>query len=163
MIFPSALFGYRHTNRGWLVRRLADELITNWTVAGPALLYVRQPVLSIGGYGEDLLVEDWDFYLRLAAKGWLRFVDCTVSAYRLHDSNAHRNRETERRRSNDERKVALRAARHYRGRRRLILLLEVLTLSPPLSGLRKGKLTHLPRRAARRAIKVTARALASLG
>ena len=145
------------------MRRLADELITNWTVAGAALLCVRQPILSIGGYSEDLLVEDWDFYLRLAAKGWLRFVDCKVSAYRLHNSNEHRNPKTERRRENEQRKVALRAARHYRGRRRLILLLWFLSLSPPLCGLRTGELAHLPRRAVRKAIQMTARTLASLG
>lgn len=163
MIFPSALFGYRHTNRDWLVRRLADELITNWTVAGPALLYVREPILSIGGYSEDLLVEDWDFYLRLAAKGWLRFVDCKVAAYRLHGGNAHLDPGTERWRGREARKVALRVARHYRGRRRLLLLLQSLSYLPPLLGLRKGKLTHLPRRAARKAIKVTARTLAAFG
>jgi glycosyltransferase involved in cell wall biosynthesis len=163
MILPSTLFGYRRTNRDWLVRRLADELITNWTVAGAALLYVRKPILSIGGYSEDLLVEDWDFYLRLAAKGWLRFVDCKVSAYRLHAGNQHRNPKTERRRENEQRKVALRAARHYRGRRRLLLLLMALSLSPPLVGLRRGKLTHLPLRAAKKAIKVTAQSLASFG
>jgi len=163
MIFPSSLFAYRHTNRDWLVRRLADELITNWTLAGSALLYVREPILSIGGYSQDLLVEDWDFYLRLAAKGWLRFVDCKVSAYRLHDNNANRNPETARRRSKERRKVALRAARHFRGRRRLVLLLEVLSMPPSLHGLRTGRLTYLPFRAARMAIKVMARRLASLG
>lgn len=162
-VHASALYEYRHTNRDWLVRRLADELITNWTVAGPALLYVRQSILLIGGYSEGLVVEDWDFYLRLAARGWLRYVDCTVSAYRLHDSNAHRNPETVRERGNEERKVALRAARLYRGRRRLMLLLEALALAPPLLGLRKGTFSHVPRRATRRAIKVASRGLASIG
>lgn len=163
MVFPSTLSGYRRTNRDWLVRRLADELITNWTVAGSAMLYVREPILSIGGYSEDLLIEDWDFYLRLAAKGWLRFVDCKVSAYRLHDTNQHLNPDTVSRGDIEKRKVALRAARYYRGRRRLILLLEALSFSAPLLGLRRGKLTHLPRRVAKKVLKVTARALAALG
>lgn len=155
MVFPSTLFGYRHTNRDRLVELLADELITNWTVAGPALLYVREPILSMGGYSEDLFVEDWDFYLRLVAKGWLRFVDCKVSAYRLHDSNAHRNPARVGHRG-ERRKVALRAARHFRGRRRRLLLRQALYFSPV-------QLAHLLRRAARKAIKVIARTLASRG
>lgn len=162
-LFSSTLSGYRKTNREWLVRRLADELITNWTLAGPALLYDRESILSIGGYREDLIIEDWDFYLRLAAKGWLRFADCKVAAYRLHDTNQHLNPETVRRGNIERRRVALAAALEFRGRRRLILRLEALSYAGPLLGLQRGKPSQLPQRVARKAIRVTARALASIG
>jgi glycosyltransferase involved in cell wall biosynthesis len=163
VVFTSALSGYRRTNRDWLVRRLADELITNWTVAGPALLYAREPIISVGGYDADLLVEDWDFYLKLASKGWLRFVDRTVAAYRLHQGNEHRNPETQLRRDRERKSVALKAARRFRGRRRLVLLLEAVLYSPPLLGLKAGRLRDLPGRAVSKVIRMSARALASLG
>jgi hypothetical protein len=163
VVFTSALSGYRRTNRDWLVRRLADELITNWTVAGPALLYAREPIISVGGYDADLLVEDWDFYLKLASRGWLRFVDRTVAAYRLHERNEHRNPQTQLLRDRELSRVALRAARRFRGRRQFILLLQAIGYSPPLMGLQPGKLTDLPGRAVSRVIRMSVRALASLG
>ena len=163
VIYPSTLSDYRRANRRWLTSRLAEAVITNWAVPGSALLYRRERILAIGGYNEDLLVEDWDFYLRLVSRGWLRFVDCKVAAYRLHEGNEHRSFKNQVRHEKEMRGVALKAARRFRGRRRLLLLIEAMSYSPPLMGLQAGKLTDLPGRAVRRVIRMCARTLASLG
>lgn len=162
-IYPSTLSDYRRANRKWLTSRLAEAVITNWAVPGSALLYRREPILSIGGYNEDLHVEDWDFYLRLVSRGWLRFVDFKVSAYRLHEGNEHRSYKNQVRHEKEMRGVALKAARRFRGRRRLLLLIQAMSYSPPFMGLRAGKLKDLPGRAVRRVIRMGARTLASLG
>jgi len=71
-------------------RWLLTELLLNWAMPGPVILYEKDAWKDIGGYNEDLVVEDWDFYLRLAERGWLGFLDCKVAQYRLHDRNVCR-------------------------------------------------------------------------
>lgn len=64
------------------------ELIFRWCVPGPVFLARREVYQKIGGYDEALIVEDWDFYLRLLSRDLLGFVDVCVAAYRLHGDNA---------------------------------------------------------------------------
>lgn len=65
------------------------EIILNWSVPGPVLLFDRDLVDRIGGhmYDESLIAEDRDLYLRLLALDALRFVDVPVAVYRLHGTN----------------------------------------------------------------------------
>lgn len=65
------------------------EIILNWSVPGPVLLFDRDLVARIGGrmYDESLIAEDRDLYLRLLALDALRFVDVPVAVYRLHGTN----------------------------------------------------------------------------
>ncbi|WP_182524735.1 glycosyltransferase family 2 protein [Nocardioides dongkuii] len=65
------------------------EVILNWSVPGPVLLFHRDLIERIGGhmYDETLIAEDRDLYLRLLALDALRFVDLPVAVYRLHGSN----------------------------------------------------------------------------
>ncbi|MRJ75563.1 glycosyltransferase [Aeromicrobium sp. SMF47] len=71
-------------------RAIRRELILNWSVPGPVLLFHRDLVQTLGGriYAEDLVAEDRDLYLRLMAADQLRFVDFPVAYYRWHHSNA---------------------------------------------------------------------------
>jgi glycosyltransferase involved in cell wall biosynthesis len=63
------------------------ELVFHWCVPGPVFMARRETYQMIGLYDETILVEDWDYYLRLASKNALGFMDYTVAAYRLHDTN----------------------------------------------------------------------------
>lgn len=76
---------------------LRDEILENWSIPGPCLTVRRSVYDLVGGYAEDLLVEDWDFYLRLVAKDLAVFVDTPVAYYRLHGLNASRTRHRDRR------------------------------------------------------------------
>jgi glycosyltransferase involved in cell wall biosynthesis len=67
---------------------LALELIFNWCIPGPGFLAHREVFERIGLYDESLAVEDWDMYLRIAAKGLLGFTPCAVAAYRWHAGNS---------------------------------------------------------------------------
>ncbi len=88
-IFESGLTELYSANK----KRLASdsgikyEFICNWSVPGPVLMFRKSTVDIVGGYDETLKVEDWDFYLRLAARGAIGFVDQKVAKYRLHGNN----------------------------------------------------------------------------
>lgn len=63
------------------------ELIYNWCVPGPGFMAHRDLYERLGGYDENLVVEDWDMYLRIAAHGMLGFIPQQVAAYRYHGEN----------------------------------------------------------------------------
>lgn len=73
------------------------ELIFHWCVPGPVFMATRQVYELIGGYDEQLLIEDWDFYLRLLSRNYLGFLDNTVSAYRVHTANSYSDTKSEKR------------------------------------------------------------------
>jgi len=64
----------------------------------------------VAGWNEGLCIDDWDFFLRLAAHDAVGFVDVSVGAYRIHGSNVSRTRHRATRILNltESRQVALR-------------------------------------------------------
>jgi glycosyltransferase involved in cell wall biosynthesis len=77
-----------------------NELIVNWGVPGGTLM-VRNNVGNYLEFNERLLVEDFDFFLKLLARNKLGFIDERVSAYRRHDSNVSLNKKLSIRRKLD--------------------------------------------------------------
>lgn len=73
------------------VDTLVDEVLNNFSVAGPVLMFERSAFNDIGFFDEGLQMEDWDMYLRLSAAGLLGFIDYPVAAYRWHDGCTCRN------------------------------------------------------------------------
>jgi hypothetical protein len=72
-------------------RHLFATLALRWCVPGPVFMARREaydPVRGVGPYREDRPFEDFDFYLRLAGAGRLRFSPRPTAVYRLHGSNA---------------------------------------------------------------------------
>ncbi len=72
---------------------LRDELLPFefaffWCVPGPVFMARRSTYEIIGKYDETLAVEDWDFFLRLAARNAVGFLDYPVAAYRIHGGNS---------------------------------------------------------------------------
>lgn len=63
------------------------EVVFHWCVPGPVFMARRETYDIIGPYDETLLVEDWDYYLRLISRNAIGFLDYPVAAYRLHDRN----------------------------------------------------------------------------
>jgi len=83
---------FRNNHKALLNQRLlASELILRFGIPGPAFMARREaygPPHGVGPYDETLLFEDRDFYLRLAARGTLGFIDAPVAAYRMHTGNS---------------------------------------------------------------------------
>lgn len=71
------------TNKG--IRR---EVIERWSLCGPVLMLKKEIYSIIGGYDENLAVEDWDFALRAVSQNLYAFLDVKVSAYRVHGKNS---------------------------------------------------------------------------
>jgi len=63
------------------------ELAFHFCVPGPVFMARRETYQKVGLYDETILVEDWDYYLRLVSQNALGFIDYAVAGYRLHNTN----------------------------------------------------------------------------
>lgn len=99
VISNSCLFEYRKRNlKNYLnPHSLRSEIIVRWSLPGPVSFMRRDFLIKIGMFDENLVIEDWDFFLRIIISGKLHFINETVAAYRLHNSNASRVVEVQRR------------------------------------------------------------------
>lgn len=101
-LFESGMADLRRVNKEHYrsdagIRR---EIISRWALGGPVQMVRKQVFELIGGWNEDLKIEDWDFFLRLAAVDGLGFIDLKVCAYRLHGKNTSRTQDVAERISN---------------------------------------------------------------
>jgi len=71
-------------------RLVSYELVFHWCVPGPVFMARRALYDELGGYNEEIAVEDRDFYLRMAAGDVIGYLDQTVAAYRVHSSSLSR-------------------------------------------------------------------------
>jgi glycosyltransferase involved in cell wall biosynthesis len=85
-LHDSGLEGHHRGRKSFLVHdKLIDyEIVFHWCVPGPVFMAKRELYPIVGDYDETISVEDRDFYLRLAARNILGFVDYPVAAYRIH-------------------------------------------------------------------------------
>jgi glycosyltransferase involved in cell wall biosynthesis len=69
----------------------APDMLAYRSSIGACFLYRREVYESIGGYAEDLfLVEDWDYWLRIAEKFPLHVLPDDLYLYRLHGASLTR-------------------------------------------------------------------------
>lgn len=87
-------------------------VIRQWAVGGPVALIRKSALDTVDRWSEGLRIEDWDLFLRLAARDALGFIDVSVCAYRMHGANLSRTRHLETRLGNlaESRHIALRRA-----------------------------------------------------
>lgn len=71
-------------------RLILYSVVFNFTVAGAAFMCRNLLFDQIGIYDEELLIEDWDLYIRAASVGLLGFCNTYVANFRLHDKNMHK-------------------------------------------------------------------------
>jgi glycosyltransferase involved in cell wall biosynthesis len=69
-------------------------VITQWAIGGPVTLLRKSALETVDRWTEGLRIDDWDFFLRLAACDALGFIDVRVCAYRLHGNNVSKTRHT---------------------------------------------------------------------
>jgi glycosyltransferase involved in cell wall biosynthesis len=149
LLYDSVLFEYHQANRERLTTNLAHELIFNWNAGCTVTLCRRQSILEMGGYSENTIAEDWDFYLRLAARGWLQFVNHTATAYRLHGTNTHRDPETVPILIEQHVRILRKVAPEFHGRTRWLLLAKLAYNSPVFTRLGGKRLLGLAARVIR--------------
>lgn len=86
-VIASSHIEYRKKSIEKYKTNVKQAIIANWAVAGPSFLCKKEMLLSIGKYDESLLIEDWNMFLRLAAKDKLIFFPGPVAKYRIHSDN----------------------------------------------------------------------------
>jgi GT2 family glycosyltransferase len=99
-------------------------VITQWAIGGPVTLVRRRALETVAGWSESLRIDDWDFFLRLAAHDAIGFIDHNVCAYRIHGTNLSRTRDTRTRVHNlmEARDVAIRRSAMFEEPYRTLLL-----------------------------------------
>jgi glycosyltransferase involved in cell wall biosynthesis len=67
-------------------------VISRWAIGGPVTLLRRSELETVARWTEGLRIDDWDLFLRLAARDAIGFIDVRVCAYRLHGRNVSKTR-----------------------------------------------------------------------
>ena len=114
-------------------------VICQWAIGGPVALIRKKSLERVAGWSEVLCIDDWDFFLRLAAHDAIGFIDVPVCAYRIHGANVSRTRNKLARVSNlvESRNVALRRAELFGGAYRTLLIAQAHYIDAKISFLRR--------------------------
>ena len=89
LLFESAMFEQRKAPKKnyFTDSGLKKEIIKRWSFVGPTSFMNKKIFDIVGNYNENLLIEDWDFYLRVVSKDLMLFFYVKVAAYRWHENN----------------------------------------------------------------------------
>jgi len=119
-------------------------VISQWAIGGPVALVRKHALETVAGWSENLCIDDWDFFLRLAAHDAIGFVDAQVCAYRIHGKNFSRTRDRKARIINltESQNVALRRQPMFNEPYRSLLRAESHLIGAKISFL-KGELGPL--------------------
>ncbi len=114
-------------------------VISQWAIGGPVALIRKNALDTVDRWSEGLRIDDWDFFLRLAACDALGFIDVSVCAYRLHGANLSKTRHTATRIVNltESRYVALRRANLFEGTDRTLIKAQAHFISAKISFLQR--------------------------
>lgn len=67
-------------------------ILNHYQLFSPSGMYRKEQILSIGGYKEDLILEDWYMFLKLTDNfGYLYALPDTLISYRRHQNNTSNN------------------------------------------------------------------------
>ncbi len=68
-------------------------LLKDLFILAPSVMVRRNIIEELGGWDEDLAIEDWDMWLRIAEKHPIAYLDQVFAFYRIHSGNSHGNYE----------------------------------------------------------------------
>lgn len=101
LVFTSGLSDLYNINKNNLFsdETQIKELISNWGVPGGTLMMTRSVALDIE-FNEDLIIEDFDLFLKWMSRGYLSFINEKISQYRIHETNTSRTKSKQHRINN---------------------------------------------------------------
>lgn len=125
-------------------------VISHWAVGGPVTMLRKDALETVARWTEGLRIDDWDLFLRLAARDAIGFIDVKVCAYRLHGANFSKTRHAATRIVNlsEAREVALRRVCMFAEPERTLLRAEACRIG--------AKIAFLQGRAGRVAVHMAA-------
>ncbi len=114
-------------------------VISQWAIGGPVTLLRKSALETVARWSEGLRIDDWDLFLRLAARDALGFIDVSVCAYRLHESNLSKTRHTATRVMNliESQNVAMRRADLFEEPYRTLLRAQVQYIGAKIAFLQR--------------------------
>lgn len=71
------------------INKIGNNIFKHNPIAHPSVMYRRLEVIEIGGY-RDNFAEDWDLWIRLLSKGYLKNTLQPFTAYRIHPNQLSR-------------------------------------------------------------------------
>ncbi|MBY0292312.1 MAG: glycosyltransferase [Alphaproteobacteria bacterium] len=111
-------------------KTLPEEIISRWSISGPQAMMRRDVYNKLGMYDNNLVIQDWDFYLSAIAGNHVLFIDEPICAYRVHSFNTSRVKDRTLRIKNlqDQFHVARRNRNLFTGRLKNLLKTEEIFL-----------------------------------
>ena len=82
-------FGRQYRYRGGDIYR--DLLLMDYMPPSPTNLFVREKLLEVGGFNEDVRVEDYEAWLRLARRFRVVYLPEVLASFRVHPTNTSSN------------------------------------------------------------------------
>ncbi|WP_413561352.1 glycosyltransferase family 2 protein [Bdellovibrio sp. HCB209] len=118
---------------------IKKAIISEWAICGTCLIYRNGFLNIMGGYNQELAIEDWDMYLRMAAGDRSVFYSEGTGQYRIHDTNTSRTKLVAKRISNltSQMKAGEANLPKFSGIYRLLLRAELRLLLAKISYLQK--------------------------
>ncbi len=72
---------------GWIFK---DLITANIIIPAPSSIIRTDILRELGGYSEDVLIEDWDMWLRVANIYQIGYLDDYLAYYRDHNNNTYK-------------------------------------------------------------------------
>ena len=82
-------YGRQYDYRGGDIYR--DLLLMDFLPPSPTNFFVREKLISIGGFNEDVKIEDYEAWLRVARRFHVAYVPEALASFRVHRTNTSSN------------------------------------------------------------------------
>ncbi|HLL72118.1 MAG TPA: glycosyltransferase [Pyrinomonadaceae bacterium] len=82
-------YGRQYNYRGGDIYR--DLLLMDFLPPSPTNFFVREKLLEVGGFNEDVKIEDYEAWLRVARRFHVAYVPEVVASFRVHPTNTSSN------------------------------------------------------------------------
>ena len=82
-------YGRQYDYRGGDIYR--DLLLMDFLPPSPTNFFVREKLVSVGGFNEDVKIEDYEAWLRVARRFHVAYVPDALASFRVHRTNTSSN------------------------------------------------------------------------
>ncbi len=77
----------KNAKSGWIFKEL---ILGEIGIPAPSTMIRRDILIELGGYSEDVSIEDWDMWLRASQKYEIGYLNSYLAYYRNHENNSYK-------------------------------------------------------------------------